>query len=245
MVIDIRKKVFLITGASRGIGAMLAEKLLVEQANLVLSYNHSNNFTAAVLNGVRLGNVLLVKCDIRKKEEVEILFQRAKDFFGKIDVVINNAGIISDSPLVNMSASAWHDVIDTNLTGTAYCCQQAIKTMKQQQGGKIINIASFKGETGSKFQSNYSASKAGIIALTKSIAMEVGDYGICVNSICPGFILTDLNKHQPAKIKHAEEQSVLPIMELNNNLIHFVILLSSDFSNAISGRNFNLDSRIL
>ncbi len=132
-----------------------------------------------------------------------------------------------------------------NLTGVFLCSRAFSKVMVQQKEGKIINIASLKGQEGCAEQVNYSASKAGVIGLTKALAKELGKFNISVNAVCSGFIVTDLNKHYTNKIKIAQKRSLLQIDNMTNNIVDFILYMSSNRFDNISGRIFNLDSRLL
>ena len=143
-----------------------------------------------------------------------------------------------------MSVNQWKEVLDTNLTGTFLCCREFSKIMMKQHSGKIVNVASLKGQEGSYGQVNYSVAKGGIITLTKSLAKELGKYGVSINAICPGFVLTDLNLNNNEKRLIAEQKSVLKLDSALQDCVNFIIVMSSEMFMGISGRVFNLDSRI-
>lgn len=143
-----------------------------------------------------------------------------------------------------MPEEQWRKVLDVNLTGTYLCSRAFSKAMVQQKNGKIINIASLKGEEGCEGQVNYSASKAGLFGFTKALAKELGKFNISVNAVCPGFIVTDLNRHDEKKKKIAEGRSLLSISDSLTTLTDYLIYMSSDNFVGVSGRIFNLDSRI-
>lgn len=244
MNVSLQDKVIVITGGARGIGKFTTEKLLEEGAKVVVLYNQSEK-EAIEIKGKNRERVIIEKCDVSNYNEVEKCYSRILKQIDRIDVLINNAGIGNDEFLVLMSEENWKKVLECNLNGTFYCCKCFLKIMLYQGYGKIINIASLKGQEGSPQQSNYSASKAGIIALTRSLAKEVGGNNISVNAICPGFIETDLNRNYPVKKRKAIEKSVLKIDYCLRDYINFLIFLLSDEINGISGQVFNLDSRIL
>mgnify|MGYP004670690799 CR=1 FL=1 len=247
MNIDISGKVVVITGASKGIGAALALAFAKEQAYVVMNYYHSEKEAIELFNKIRKENknCLLVKGDITNPKDVSNLYKNTIDRFGKVDVLINNAGICDDNLVQMMTLKQWNRVIETNLTGTFLCSREFSKAMIHQKYGKIINIASLKGQEGCVGQANYSASKAGVIALTKTLAKELGKYNIAVNAVCPGFIVTDLNKDNPTKRCIAQKYSLLLIDSLLFELIHYTVYMVSDSFNNISGRIFNIDSRIV
>lgn len=246
MNIDVSNKVVVITGSSRGIGKGIAELFAKENAKVVINYNKSYESAKSLFESIKKynSNCLLYRADITSVQDVSNMHKAILQQFGKIDVLINNAGICRDRALVNMPVDYWKEVLDVNLTGTYICCKEFSKSMIKQKYGKIINISSIKGQTGSEHQANYSASKAGVNSLTKTLAKELGKYNILVNSICPGFILTDLNKNNSIKIKNALENSILNIDNSLNDLLNFLLFISSDNMLGVSGRTFNLDSRL-
>lgn len=245
MLVDITNKVIIITGGSRGIGNEIAKKASKERAKVVINYCNSDKEAKAVFDEISSYNneCMLIRADITKKSDVTNMYHEVIEKYGRVDVLINNAGIIDDEAVHIMSVVQWQKVIDVNLTGTFFCCQQFIKIMMKQNNGKIINVASLKGQEGAAQQVNYAASKAGVIALTKSLAKEVGKYNISVNAVCPGFIVTDLNRYDENKRVNAINRSLLPIDKMMDDIVSFMVYMSSDCFTGISGRIFNLDSR--
>jgi len=246
MVIDISKKVIVITGASRGIGRSLAQKFAREQAQVVINYCNSFNEAKNVFDEISIYNnkCMLIKADVTNPIEVSNMYRAIIEKYGHVDVLINNAGILSDEKIQMMSIFQWQKVLDVNLTGVFLCCKEFSKIMIEQKNGKIINIASIKGQEGSAGQVNYASSKAGVIAFTKSLAKELGKYNICVNAVCPGFIVTDLNRHDEEKRKRAILKSLLPVDRMLESTEDFLVYMISDYFVGISGRIFNLDSRV-
>lgn len=165
--------------------------------------------------------------------------------YGKIDVLINNAGLCSDNFIQFMSYDQWDRVIKNSLYGVFLCSRIFSKCLIKNGGGKIINIASLKGQLGSEGQCNYSAAKAGVIGLTKALAKEFGPYNISVNAVCPGFAVTDLNKDNENKVMYAMEMSTMTTEYTKSDLSNFIAFLCSDAIKGVSGRIFNLDSRIM
>lgn len=246
MFIDISRKVIVVTGASRGIGAEIVKALAKEEAKIVINYCNSERegeelFQTLTSEGV---SCIKVKADVTKREEVEKMCLKIIETFGKIDVLINNAGVLSDNKIQDMNDEQWNKVLDVNLTGTYLCSQIFSQYMMKQKYGKIINISSIKGQEGCANQVNYSASKAGVIGFTKALAKELGEYNISVNSICPGFVVTDLNIRDERKKKIAETRSTLTIEYAMEDLVSFIIFMISPCFKGTSGRNFNLDSRL-
>ena len=140
-----------------------------------------------------------MKVDITKQDEVSKLYHETLRAFGKVDILINNAGICGDNPIQLMLEEQWRKVLDVNLTGAYLCSRAFSRAMIQQNSGKIINISSLKGQEGCEEQMNYSASKAGLIGFAKAMAKELGRFNIAVNAICPGIIITDMNRHNEEK----------------------------------------------
>ncbi len=196
--------VALITGGSRGIGRVVALNLAKEGYNITLCYTSNEaaaQETAAEIEktGVK---ALAVKADVSKESDVNALVQAARDAFGPIEVLVNNAGITRDGLLLRMSEKDISDVLDTNLKGAFFCTKAVLKDMMKSRYGKIVNITSIVGVTGNAGQSNYAASKAGLIGFTKSVAKEYGSKGICVNAVAPGFIETEMTEKLPEEVKN-------------------------------------------
>lgn len=196
--------VALITGGSRGIGRVVALSLAKEGYNITFCY--TNNETAAketVAEIEKTGvKALAVKADVSKESDINALVQAARDAFGPVEVLVNNAGITRDGLLLRMGEKDISDVLDTNLKGAFFCTKAVLKDMMKSRYGKIINITSIVGVTGNAGQSNYAASKAGLIGFTKSVAKEYGSKGICVNAVAPGFIETEMTDKLPEEVKN-------------------------------------------
>lgn len=247
MNIDISNKVVVITGSSRGIGKEMAKKLAEEKAKVVINYSKSDD--DALLLFTKLTevnqNCLLVKADVTKQNEAQRLCKETIKAYGQVNVLINNAGMCSDNLLPIMTEKQWKQVLNVNLNSVFLCSRYFSKEMIKQKQGKILNIASLKGQLGCEGQTNYCASKAGVIGFTKALAKELGRYDISVNAICPGFIVTDLNRKNKEKREIAEKMSVLSSQKTLDDLLNFMIYISSDNFNSVSGRVFNIDSRII
>lgn len=246
MISDVAGKSVVITGSSRGIGKEIAIRFVKEGANVVVNYYHSEKEALELQDYMRSigGKCVVVKADITSSRQVKLLYDESLKAFGKIDVLVNNAGICEDGLAVLMPEKTWKRVIDTNLTGVYLCSRAFSRAFIRQNHGTIINIASLKGQRGWSGQTNYCASKAGVIGFTKALAQELGTFNVSVNAVCPGFIVTDLNRHDAHKKKIAQDMSVLSIESNLDTLVNFIIYMSSDSFSGVSGQVFNLDSRI-
>ena len=193
----------LVTGGSRGIGRAIALTLAGEGANVIINYANNDENVANIIEEIEGFNVkgLAVKANVSKAEEVDSMINEINENFDGIDILINNAGITKDSIFVRMKEKDWDQVIEINLKGVFLCTKAVIRKMIRQKYGRIINISSIVGITGNPGQVNYSASKAGVIGFTKSLAKEVATKNITVNAIAPGFIETDMTKILPENVK--------------------------------------------
>lgn len=193
-------KVAVVTGASRGIGRAIAEELAAEGATVVVNYVSSAAAAEEVVAGIvgRGGKASAFKADVAVFEEAEALIKSAIDAHGQVDILVNNAGTTRDTLLMSMKEEEWDVVIATNLKSVFNCCKAVARPMiRRKQGGRIINISSVSGIVGQPGQTNYAASKAGIIGFSKSLAKELGSRQITVNVVAPGFVLTDLTSGLP------------------------------------------------
>ena len=187
------KPVALVTGASRGIGRAIALELA--QAGMTVAVNYARSAEAAQEVVAQMdGNGAVFGADVSQAEQVQQLFADVLEKFGRIDVLVNNAGITRDGLLMRMKDEDWQQVIDLNLTGVFLCTRAATKLMLKQRSGRIINISSTSGVLGNAGQTNYAAAKAGVIGFTKAVARELSSRGITVNAVAPGFIDTDMTK---------------------------------------------------
>ena len=196
------KKIAVVTGGSRGIGKEIAVKL-AEEAYVIVNYNGSEEKAAQVVREIKDkgGNAEAVKCNVASFKECEKFIGDIVERFGKIDILVKNAGINKDGLILSMSEEDFDSVINTNLKGTFNCIKFVSKSMIKNRYGKIINISSISGVAGNPGQANYAASKAGIIGLTKSVAKELAKRNINVNAIAPGFIMTEMTDVLRDKVK--------------------------------------------
>ena len=200
---DIDGRFALVTGASKGIGRAVALRLGEMGVNVAVNYNSSPDEAKSAVELLREMGVdaFAVQADVGKRDQVERMVAETAERFGSVDILVNNAGIISDSLLVRMSDEAWDSVIATNLNGMFYCARAVARSMIRNRWGRIINIGSVVGIRGNIGQTNYSASKAGMIGFTKALAKEVAKRGITVNTVTPGYISTDTVDVLPQKTK--------------------------------------------
>ncbi|MGH2414858.1 MAG: 3-oxoacyl-[acyl-carrier-protein] reductase, partial [Microcystaceae cyanobacterium] len=190
----LKEKVAIVTGASRGIGRAIAVSLATEGAKVVVNYARSSTAADEVVKEIieAGGEAIALRADVSDSVAVDNLIKQALEQFGRIDVLVNNAGITQDTLLLRMKLEDWQAVIDLNLTGVFLCTKAVSKLMLKQRSGRIINIASVAGQMGNPGQANYSAAKAGAIGFTKTVAKELASRGITVNAVAPGFIATDM-----------------------------------------------------
>ena len=238
------KKVALITGATRGIGKQIAITLAKEGYNIALNYRKENeDLENAKKEITELGvRVLAVQGDVSKYEDCERFVKVIIEKFGHIDVLVNNAGITRDCLLIRMKEEDFKQVIDTNLGGTYNVTKNVISYMMKAHSGRIINISSVVGIVGNAGQTNYSASKAGIIGFTKSLAKEVASRNILVNAIAPGFIETDMTGVLKEEIKNEIAKNI-PMKRMGSaqEVAKVVKFLTSDDSSYITGQVINVD----
>jgi len=243
----LKNKTVIISGATRGIGRAIAFELAGEGANISFNYLKSDIEAMALEREIKdLGvNAKSYQVDIKDYNAVKSWVDDTKELFGGIDIVVNNAGIIKDKALALMEPNDWREVINTNLDGTFNLSRAAIVTLIKQKSGVIINIASVSGIVGIPRQTNYSASKAGIIGFTKSLAREIAPYNIRVNAVAPGFIETDMLND----LKEEYKQQILkqiPLMRLGRpeEVAKAVKFLVSDDAGYITGHTVVIDGGI-
>ena len=235
-------QVAIVTGASRGIGRAIALALATEGASVVINY--ANSATAAEEVVAEIGNAggsaIAFQADVSKPDQVDALLKAVMDKWGRVDVLVNNAGITRDTLLLRMKLEEWQQVIDLNLTGVFLSTKAVSKVMLKQKSGRIINITSVAGLMGNPGQANYSAAKAGVIGFTKTIAKELATRGITVNAVAPGFITTDMT----ANIKSDDILKFIPLGRYGQpeEVAGMVRFLAADSAAAyITGQVFNVD----
>ncbi|MBL8155513.1 MAG: 3-oxoacyl-[acyl-carrier-protein] reductase [Anaerolineae bacterium] len=196
------ERIAIVTGASRGIGRAIALELGKRGATVIVNYNASPDAANEVVQMIQAGGTqaMAFKADVSTEEGANELIKAAVDTYGKLDILVNNAGTTRDNVIMMMKAEDFDTVIQTNLRSTWLCSKAAVRTMMRKRYGRIVNVSSISGVMGNAGQTNYSASKAGMIGFTKALAREVASRGITVNAVAPGFVLTDLTKDLPAEI---------------------------------------------
>lgn len=241
-------KTAVITGSGRGLGKAIALKLAEMGANIVLNdiaVSDCIDETAEEFKAAGY-NVIATKGDVRNIDDVENMIKSAVDAFGSVDILVNNAGITRDMLMIKMTEKDWDDVLDINLKGAFMCTKAAAKVMIKQRRGKIINVASVAGVMGNPGQANYSASKAGLIGLTKSTAKELAGRNVTCNAIAPGLIQSKMTEVLPDKVKENYLNSI-PLNRFGTpeDVANVIGFLASDDSNYVTGQVIHIDGGLV
>lgn len=245
------RKSVLITGGSRGIGKAIAKKFARNNYNVILNYVSDKVVVEELQEEIQKEaketiKVICIKADVSQEEESKKMVEQILKEFGKIDVLINNAGITKDGLLMRMKEEDFTKVIEINLTGTFHICKQIVPIMMKQKQGKIVNISSVVGITGNAGQCNYAASKAGIIGLTKSIAKELASRNILANCVAPGFIKTEMTDVLPDSVRE-EILNTIPLKRMGTaeEVANVVYFLSSEENTYITGQVIPIDGGMI
>ncbi len=243
----LQDKIAVVTGAGRGIGRGIALALAREGAAVVVNYNGSKERAEAVVAEIQEngGKAVAIQCNVSDFQQAKEFFDGVVKEYGRIDILVNNAGITKDNLIMKMSEEEFGDVIQTNLAGTFNGIKFVTRPMMKQRYGHIINIASVSGVIGNMGQANYSASKAGVIGLTKAAAKELAPRNITVNAIAPGFIATDMTDKLSDSVKE-EACKTIPLKEFGTveDVAEAVVFLASDRARYITGQVLSVDGGI-
>ena len=236
-------RISLVTGASRGIGRAIAKALAAEGATVILTARDDARLAEAVAEITAAGGKAFARAlDVADRASVEAAFDEAVKTHGRIDHLVNNAGITRDNLVLRMKDDDWQQVLGTNLTGVFLCTQAALRPMLKQRSGRIVNVTSVVGLTGNPGQANYAASKAGVVGFTKSVAREVASRAITVNAVAPGFIETDMTAAMTDKAREAVASSI-PLGRTGRpeDVAGAVVFLVSDAAAYVTGQVLAVD----
>ncbi len=240
---SLKDKVALVTGASQGIGRDTALALAEAGAKVAVAARNEEKLSALVADiAAAGGTAFAVKMDVADAEQVKAGFKQVLEKFGRLDILVNNAAITRDGLAMRMKVDDWETVLRTNLTGAHLCIQQALPTMMKARAGRIINISSIVAQSGNAGQANYVAAKAGIIGLTKAIAIEIASRNITVNAVAPGFIETPMTAALPDKVKE-ELKTRIPLGRMGSarDVASAIVFLASDEAAYITGHILNVN----
>lgn len=245
---QLKGKTAVITGSGRGLGKSIALKLASMGANIVLNDIVASDAIDATAEEFKAAgyNVVVTKGDVRSAEDVKLMVKTAVDTFGSLDILVNNAGVTKDKPLAMMSEEEWDLVLGINLKGAFLCTKACGKQMIKQKGGKIVNIASVAGVYGNPGQANYSASKAGLIGLTKTTAKEFASRNITCNAVAPGMIQSKMTDVLPEEVKQNYLKNIaLGRFGTPEDVANVVAFLASSDSNYVTGQVIDIDGGLV
>lgn len=240
-------RVAIITGGGRGIGEVFCQKFAEVGASVVVADFVEENARKVAQELEQAGHkAIAVALDVRKRDQNEAMVHKALDAFGRLDILLNNAGITRDALLMRMTEEQWEAVIQTNLTGVFLATQAAIKPMVKARFGRVISISSVVGLTGNAGQANYASAKAGVIALTKTLAKELASRNITANAIAPGFIETPMTEALPESVKEAFLNNI-PLKRAGKpiDVAYAAVFLASDEASYITGQVLNVDGGLV
>ena len=237
-------KIALVTGAARGIGKEIALTLAGSGATVIVNYNGSKERAEAVVSEIKAngGEAEAMQCNVSDFEASEAMVKDVLAKYGKVDILVNNAGITKDNLIMRMSEADYDAVLDTNLKGAFNMIRHLSRAFLKQRSGKIINISSVSGVMGNAGQSNYSASKAGLIGLTKSVARELASRNVCVNAVAPGFIATEMTEVLSEDYMNKMKE-MIPLGKLGStkDIANLVLFLAGNQSDYITGQVMHVD----
>jgi len=244
-VIDLTGKSALVTGGARGIGRATCLMLARAGASVAVNYRVESPSANLLVEEIESagGDAFSLSADISKRPEAEMMVDETVSRFGSIDILVNNAGIWRSSPIEEMSDGEWDEMIAVNLTGTFNCVRAAVPAMKEARSGRIVNIASTAGQRGESFSSHYAATKGGVISLTKSLAVELAPFGILVNCVAPGWVVTDMTRDDLLGARRDAILQTIPLARAGtpDEIAGAVLYLASELSTFVTGEILNVN----
>jgi 3-oxoacyl-[acyl-carrier protein] reductase len=237
-------RVAVVTGGGRGIGRAVAVRLANEGANVAISYRSNDATAEEVAEELRAAGALceIFKGDVASPEDVYALFKGVGETLGRVEILVNNAGLTRDNLMMRMKVSEFDEVLRTNLKGTYLCTRAALRPMIRARWGRIVNVSSVVGLVGNAGQTNYAASKAGIIGLTKSVAREVAQRGITANAVAPGYVETELTRSLPEEVKdQIREQVPVGRFAEAEEVAEVVAFLAGEGAGYVTGQTVAVD----
>jgi 3-oxoacyl-[acyl-carrier protein] reductase len=239
---ELSGKVALVTGGSRGIGRSIVAELVNAGCAVAFTFQNGSESAKSLVASLEQGKALAFKADVRDFKSAQSIVEKTREVFSRLDILVNNAGITRDGAILLMEETDWRDVIETNLSGSFHYAKAVSPILIRQMAGRIINISSISGTRGLAGQTNYSASKAGMIGFTKALARELGPYSVAVNTVAPGFIETDMLNHLCGPFK-TKMQKAVPFQRFGQpeEVAKVVRFLASDAASYITGQVIGVD----